>query len=163
MAYETIERLLSRRGEKVAAFLTVENAVGIAVCAGPIFAIGEMPLALRAVAVALGAALGVLITLETGGMMLCERVLWRLRGEARLLIRGRALSPDDLPGTRSVAHSHRAVGHGGIVRKSRRQRAEAGVAVRARALAPQPAALVREQAIQPVLPRSEAQHADHPA
>jgi hypothetical protein len=124
MAYETIERLLSRRGEKVAAFLTVENAVGMAAAAGPLFVIGELPLLLRAAAVALAAMLGFLATMETDGMMFCERVLWRTRGQARLLLRGRTLTPDDLPGTRSGAHGHRAVARDGIVRKSRRGRAD---------------------------------------
>lgn len=129
MAYESIERLLSRRGEKVAAFVTVENAVGMAVVAGPLFAVGDLPLLLRAVAIGLAAALGFLITMETEGMMFCERVLWRARGQVRLGLRGRTLAPDDLPGTRSVAHGHRAVARDGIVRKARRNRADSAVPV----------------------------------
>lgn len=128
MAYESVERLLSRRGEKVAAFMTVENAVGMAVLAGPFFALGDLPLLLRALAILLAAVLGFLITAETNGMMFCERVLWRLRGEARLLVRGRTLKPDDLPGTRTLAHGHRAVAHNGIVKKSRRVRAPSAAA-----------------------------------
>lgn len=121
MAYESIERLLSRRGEKIAAFLTVENAVGIAVLAGPFFVIGGIPLLPRALIIALAAALGVLATLETDGMLFCERLLWRARGEFRLLLRGRRLAPDDLPGTRAAILGHRAVAHTGAVRKSRRR------------------------------------------
>lgn len=121
MAYESIERLLSRRGEKIAAFLTVENAVGVAALAGPFFVIGGIALLPRAIIIVLAAALGVAITLETDGMLFCERLLWRARGECRLLLRGRTLSPEDLPGTRAAVAGHRAVAHAGAVRKSRRR------------------------------------------
>lgn len=132
MAYQSIERLLSRRGEKVAAFLTVENAVGISVLAGPFLVVGDAPLLLRAGMAILAAVLGFLVTTETDGMMFCERVLWRVRGEARLLARGRTLAPDDLPGTRTVTSGHRAVAHNGIIRKSRYRRGPAGALVRPR-------------------------------
>ncbi len=132
MAYESIERLLSRRGEKIAAFLTVENAVGIAVLAGPFFVAGGIPLLLRAVLIGLAALLGVLITLETAGMLFCARLLGGARGQVRLLLRGRALTPDDLPGTRAAVHGHRAVSHNGAVRKSLRQRPAATATLPAR-------------------------------
>lgn len=91
--------------------------------AGPFFVAGGIPLLLRAVLIGLAALLGVLITLETDGMpSSCQRLLWRARGQVRLLLRGRALTPDDLPGTRAAIYGHRAVSRNGAVRKSLRQR-----------------------------------------
>ncbi len=124
MPYQMIEQLRSRRGEKVAAFMTVENAVGMSVLAGPFFVMNELPILARVVLIVFSATLGYLITQESRGMMLCERVLWRLRGEFRLLLRGRTLAPSDLAGTRRVAVEHRAVARGGIVQKSRQHRHE---------------------------------------
>lgn len=124
MPYQMIEQLRSRRGEKVAAFMTAENAVGMGVLAGPFFVMNELPLLARIVLIVFGATLGYLITQESRGMMFCERVLWRLRGEFRLLLRGRTLTPADLSGTRRSTTLHRAVARGGIVQKSRQHRAE---------------------------------------
>jgi hypothetical protein len=164
MAYESIERLLSRRGEKVAAFMTVENAVGMAVLAGPFFVVGDLPILMRAVVIALAAVLGFLITTETEGMVFCERVLWRVRGELRLLVRGRTLTPDDLPGTRTFSHGHRAVAHGGIVRKSRRGRSPAAPIAVARSAQVQVSVVRRRESPHPTLSLlSEVPHVDRPA
>lgn len=120
MPYQTIERLLSRRGEKVALMLTVENVAGIAALGGPVFMLAEgQPILLRAAAVLAAAVLGVLVTVETRGMIFYERVVWRARGQVRLLLKGRTVAPDDLPGTSAIARGHRAVARDGIVRKAR--------------------------------------------
>lgn len=119
-----IEQLRSRRGEKVAPFVTAENVVGMSVLAGPFFVMNELPILARIVLIVFGATLGYLITQESRGMMLCERVLWRIRGEFRLLLRGRTLAPSDLSGTRPSVIQHRAVARGGIVQKSRQHRAD---------------------------------------
>lgn len=122
MPYQMIEQLRSRRGEKVAPFATAENVVGMSVLAGPFFIMNELPMLVRIVLILFGATLGYLITQESRGMMFCERVLWRLRGEFRLLLRGRTLAPSDLAGTRRAVIQHRAVARGGIVQKSRQHK-----------------------------------------
>ncbi|MBC8163003.1 MAG: hypothetical protein H7Z42_17485 [Roseiflexaceae bacterium] len=140
MSYDHIEQLLSRRGEKVAAFLTVENAVGMAVFGLPFFLIDQMPMLVRAAAIVLGSILGFLLTNDTQGMMFCERMLWRVRGLLRPLMQGSTLAPEQLPGVRTATTLHRAVRRDEAVRKSRRHRAAAGPVaehiVRRRAAAP---------------------------
>lgn len=123
MPYLNIEKLRSRRGEKVGPFITVENAIGMGLFAGPFFLMNDLHIVLRAILVILGVIVGVLVTQESRGMIFCERVLWRLRGQFRQLVRGNLITPSDLPGTRTMTMQHRAVARGGIVRKSRHQRA----------------------------------------
>lgn len=155
MAYEMITRIRSRRGEKVAPFATVENAVGMALLGGPFFVLGELSLFVRIPLVVLGVVLGYLITQDLNGMMLCERVFWRLRGEANLLLIGRTITPDDLPGTRRTHIAHRAVARGGVVRKSRRERTPAVRTVTAQG------PIIRRRVEHEQI--SEPSHADHPA
>jgi hypothetical protein len=99
MAYEQIEQISARKGEKVAAFLTIENAAGLIVTALPAYLLsGGLPFLLRAIVLVAAAALGVLATLEIGGLALYERLLWRGRGVLRTRFRGRRLTPEQFVG-----------------------------------------------------------------
>lgn len=105
MPYQTIEQINHRGYEKISMFLTVQHLFGIAACVIPGLAISEAvgSLVLRAIILLLLAALGYVLTSEIDGMAPYQRLLWRLRGAARALLRGRTIAPDDLPGT--VAHA----------------------------------------------------------
>lgn len=99
MPYTPISNL-SRRGEKLAPFITVQNAVGMVALGGfGWLAASPFPGFLRFLAMALFAAVGYLVTVDMRGMSMYERVLWRLRGQFRRLLHGNVISPDDLPGT----------------------------------------------------------------
>src|SRR6185503_18890851 len=104
MGYETTERFTSRRGEKFALGITVENLAGmggfgmLALMLG-----GSFAPPLRFGIALLAAVLGFLLTHERVGMLVIERAIWRLRGQTRIWLSGTTISPDDLPGTRSVA------------------------------------------------------------
>lgn len=99
MPYHPISTL-SRRGEKIAPFLSIQNTIGMVVLAGPIWLIvAPAPGLLRFVAVIVGAGVGYLVTLDVRGMSLYERLLWVARGQVRILVRGRTITPADLPGT----------------------------------------------------------------
>ena len=119
MAYQTIEQLLSRRGEKVAMLLTIENMIGGGLCAALVyFGTNGVGLIARGFLMLLAFALGVALTVETDGMAIYERVYWRIRGQVRLRIQGSALNGDSLPGIQ-IRTDHRAIRIGGIVRKAR--------------------------------------------
>lgn len=99
MPYTPISNL-SRRGEKLAPFITVQNAVGMVALGGFGWLVASpFPGFLRFLVMALFAAVGYLVTVDVRGMSMYERVLWRLRGQFRRLLHGNAISPDDLPGT----------------------------------------------------------------
>jgi hypothetical protein len=104
MPYRTIENM-TRRGEKIAPFLTIENLVGLLIS-------GTLGYVLKAslegvwqfafMAGCMG--LGYLATLEVQGIVRYQRVIWRLRGSVASLVRGRALTPTDLPGSALQRH-----------------------------------------------------------
>lgn len=102
MPYIPIKNL-SRRGEKVAPFLSVQNITGMVVVAGPIWLLTlAAPDLLRFGLVVSAALLGYLVTLDLRGMSLAERLLWRARGQIRSAVRGRTIAPADLPGMAST-------------------------------------------------------------
>ncbi|MBX0331084.1 hypothetical protein K2Z83_25870 [Oscillochloris sp. ZM17-4] len=97
MPYTPITNL-SRRGEKVAPFLSIQNIFGIALCGAPTFLIARsLPDLMRFVLVALAAIGGYLVTLDMAEMSLAERLIWRARGQIRMM-RSPVINPDDLPG-----------------------------------------------------------------
>jgi hypothetical protein len=105
MPYRTIENM-TRRGEKIAPFLTVENLVGLMIS-------GTIGYVLKAglegiwqfVLLAGCMGLGYLATMEIQGMARYQRVLYRLRGSMVSLARGRVITPTDLPGNASQTNS----------------------------------------------------------
>ena len=126
MAYPITERFTSRRGEKFALGITVENLAGMGGFGMLAFMLGgSVTPPLRFAIALLAAVLGFLLTHERAGMLVIERAIWRLRGQTRIWLSGANISPDDLPGTRSVAKGQRVVRRDGVVRKSRRHAGEA--------------------------------------
>ena len=104
MAYEQLEQISARKGEKIAAFLTIENAAGLLLTVLPAYLLsGSLPLLLRALVLGAAAALGIGATLEFRGLALYERLLWRGRGLLRVRLQSRRITPEQLVGApRSV-------------------------------------------------------------
>lgn len=103
MPYQHIEEIQSRKGEKIAMFLTIENAVGLVLGALPAYLISTaMPLILRIVIVGAASLLGVIATLDVGGMSLAGRIAWRVRGALRLRFGSATIAPEQLTGGAAV-------------------------------------------------------------
>lgn len=117
MSYHHIEQITERKGEKIALFLTAENAAGMMLVALPVYLISSgMPFWLRLIALATAAALGVVATLDVGGMALYERVIWRARGLIRRRLLGRRITPEMLAGAARPARRERVLRAGGPIR-----------------------------------------------
>lgn len=115
--HEMIDEIQSRKGEKVAMFLTMQNASGLIIGAVPLFLITfrTLPWFLMLPLVVLGGAIGLLATLEMGGMAAYERALWLVRGILRQRLTGQRIAPEDLHGSQEV-RIDRAIAIGGGVR-----------------------------------------------
>lgn len=99
LAYEQIEEIQSRKGEKIAMFLTLENATGLILGAFPAYLISAaMPFFLRIAIVLAAAVLGVVVTLDMGGMAGYERLIWLVRGTLRRRVDNRPIAPESLAG-----------------------------------------------------------------
>lgn len=123
MPYQHIEQITERKGEKIALFLTAENAAGLMLAALPVYLItGGLPFWLRAVALGLAAILGVVATLDIGGLALYERVVWRVRGLIRQRVSGRTVRPEQLAGATPATRRERALRAGGPIQIVRRAR-----------------------------------------
>jgi hypothetical protein len=148
MPYQPLTNIFARREEKVARFLTMEQfAVGI-LFVGPALVLARtLPLLLAMPLVLAAAALTLAVTLKHRGLAMHERLLWRLRGELRLLVRGRTISQEDLAGTRRHSGDARATRRGAAVRATRRRETPAQPRVRRRA----PIALLSEPTFPPPL------------
>jgi hypothetical protein len=116
MPYQHIEEILSRKGEKIAMFLTIENSVGLILAAFPFYLLSAaMPLLLRVAIVVAAGACGVIATLDVGGMALYERLLWRARGELRRRINRTVITPEHLVGQPTSLRRERPLAVGGPV------------------------------------------------
>lgn len=119
MPYTHIEELRNRKSEKVAMFLTIENATGLLVCALPTYILtGGLPFWLRVLLMALAGTLGVVATIEIGGMAGYERLLWYGRGLLRVRRYGARVLPEQLAGTRPTARTAYPLSLTGPVRRS---------------------------------------------
>lgn len=99
MPYQHIENIRSRSGEKVALLLTFENVIGLVALAAPAYAISAgWPFWLRMPVIIAAAMLGVMVTLDIGGMPFYQRVIWQVRGMLRMRMRGYHVDISDLPG-----------------------------------------------------------------
>ncbi len=118
MSYDHMEELGARRHEKVALYLTFENAVGLIAGALPSYIVfAHMPGLLRIILTICGAILGVIMTLDRAGMPIYTRLLWRIRGLIRLRMKPALITPEDLSGTpMQVSTGHaRALRVGGAI------------------------------------------------
>jgi hypothetical protein len=112
-----IDEIQSRKGEKVALFLTFENAAGLILGVLPAFILsGTLPWWLRLLLVLAAGAVGVLATLEVGGLAFYERLVWAVRGALAQRARGDLLTPEQLVGARAVGRRDRALPIDGPIR-----------------------------------------------
>ena len=127
MSHEMIDEIQSRKGEKVALFLTFENAAGLILGVLPAFMLsGMLPWWLRILIVVAAGVVGVLATLEVGGLAFYERVVWAVRGAIAQRAAGDRISPEQIVGARAVGRRDRALPIDGPVRAVPMQRAVPG-------------------------------------
>ena len=132
MSYQHIEEIQGRKSEKIALFLTVENAAGLILAALPAYIISAgMPFLLRVLIVGTAALLGFALTLDVGGLAFYERLMWRVRGSLRRRVGSQIITPDALVGAVAIRHD-RPLRVGGPIQVRREGRA---LAMR---VAPQP-------------------------
>lgn len=117
MPHQMIDEIQSRRGEKVALFLTFENAAGLILGVLPAFVLsGPMPWWLRIPIVLVAGVVGVLATLEVGGLAFYERVAWAVRGSLARRATGGRITPEQLVGARALGQRDRALPIDGPIR-----------------------------------------------
>lgn len=115
MSYEHIEQIRDRADEKVALFLTAHNMLGLVIGALPPYLLTQhMPFALRAVLIIGLGTLGVIATLDVGGLPLYGRLAWRVRGAIRARSEGRRVTPELLQGATATERTL-AMPVGGLV------------------------------------------------
>lgn len=108
--YKQLEHLNSRKHEKVAMFLTAHHVAGMLVAAVPVY-VGTAHIhsfVLRLLLLVAAAALGLMLMIQVGGLAFYERVLWRVRGLARMRLTGSHIHPRLFSGT-VVTRSSRGV------------------------------------------------------
>jgi hypothetical protein len=116
MPYQQLEEIQTRKGEKIALFLTIENAMGLMLAAFPAYLISiTMPFVLRILIVGAAALLGVLATLDIGGMAFYERLAWRVRGYLRQQLASATITPEQLAGGTPMVRRDRPLPVGGPV------------------------------------------------
>lgn len=114
MAYEQFEEIRSRKSEKIAMFLTMENAVGLILAAFPAYLLSvTLPFMLRIVIVVLAALLGISATLEVRGMPFYEHLAWRVRGAIRRRVQRALITPEQLIGSTAPIRLDRPLRVGG--------------------------------------------------
>ena len=116
MPYTMIEEIQDRKQEKIAVFLTAQNMFGAIACAVPTyFIVAHLSPLVAGIAIAIAAILGVIVTADTDGLPIYERVLWYVRGQIRLRTRGRIISPDTFTGAIVERQYDRATMVGGPI------------------------------------------------
>ncbi len=115
-----IDEIQSRKGEKVALFLTFENTAGLILSVLPAFVLsGALPWWLRIPIVLAAGAVGVLATLEVGGLAFYERLAWAVRGSIARRAAGDRITPEQLIGVQVVGKRDRALPIDGPIRAVR--------------------------------------------
>ena len=116
MPYQHIEEIQSRRGEKIAMFLTMENAMGLILGALPTYILtGGLPFLFRMPIILVAALMGIAVTLDLGGMAGYERLLWRVRGFIRIRTQRPVITPEQLTGAASSIRHNRPLPVGGPI------------------------------------------------
>lgn len=122
MPYHHIEELGDRSQERFALGLGARNVAGMVMGAFPIMLIsGAWPLILRLPALLAAIMIGLLLTIDVGGLATYEWLLWWVRGRIRMLAQGRNITPAMLPGVaqQTIRVPLRV---GGSIRAARRNR-----------------------------------------
>lgn len=125
MPHEMIDEIQIRKGEKVAIFLTMENATGLVLGAIPGFLITfrSMPWYLCFLITITAGGVGLLATIEIGGMAFYERMVWWVRGYLKQRMGTHRIIPEEITGGRAVGQRDAAIRLGGPVRLVPRRRA----------------------------------------
>src|SRR6185436_3040283 len=118
MSHQMIEEIQSRRGEKVALFLTIHNAAGLILGAVPGFLLTfrTLPWYLSFLITISAGALGFVATLEVGGMAMYERAVWWVRGVLKQRLSSGRITPEEISGARVMGQRDTALALGGAVR-----------------------------------------------
>jgi hypothetical protein len=155
MSHLMIEELQSRKGEKVALFLTMENATGLILGAVPAFLLTfrTLPWYLCFLMTVSAGALGFVATLSVGGMAFYERVVWWVRGSLKQRMTSGRITPEEVSGARALGQPQAALALGGAVRLVQRSRQPAVQRPKATPLHRRAVQVVGEQL-------REEQHAD---
>jgi hypothetical protein len=123
MSYRQLEEIRDRKGEKMAAFLTMENIGGIIGGAVLMLVIGmTLPTLVRWGLTGIGAIIGLVVTFDHQGFPLYVRLRWIIAGLVRLRLTGGRWSPETLEGTKAVGQRDRAMRVGGPIKVVRRDR-----------------------------------------
>lgn len=124
MPHEMIDEIQSRKGEKVAIFLTMENATGLVLGAIPGFltTFRTMPWYLCFLITITAGALGFLATIEIGGMAFYERLVWWVRGYLKQWMTNPRITPEEITGASVIGQRDAALPLGGPVRLVRDNR-----------------------------------------
>lgn len=121
--YRQLEEIRDRKGEKIVLFFTLENVVGAGLGAlVGLILLGTLTgtLLVGGLAAILLGGVGLLLTLDHGGLAGYARLLWWLRGRLRQATRGARWHPDDLAGARATTRRDRPLPVDGPVRVVRR-------------------------------------------
>jgi hypothetical protein len=114
--YRQIEELRERKGEKMVAFLTMENTMGAGAGGITLFILGAaFDDLIKWLLTGSGLLIGLILTLDWGGVALYQRLLWIGRGLLRQWLHGGSISPDTLAGTTVVTHREPALRVGGPI------------------------------------------------
>lgn len=120
MPYRQIEQINERKGEKVAFMLTAENAMGLVIGALPLYLLtGSLALFPRVILIIVAAVLGVIATIEIGGMTPADRLIWTARGTLRSRIGNSRITPEQLPGVICQQREERVLRADGPIKLAR--------------------------------------------
>jgi len=107
---------LTRRGEKIGPYITLQNAIGMVLGLIPTWLVlANAPGGIRTALAVAAALVGYVVTFEWNGLSLFERGLWYVRGSVRTLLQPGPITPTDLPVGRETARVA-ALRRGGDVR-----------------------------------------------
>jgi len=120
MPYDHIEQIGDRSDERFALGLGARNVAGIMVAMFPMLLLsGSWPLLVRLPAMLAAMVIGFLATVTIQGLPTYAWPLWWVRGQIAMLLNGRTITPEQLPGV--AQPSMRApIRVGGPIRVARR-------------------------------------------
>jgi hypothetical protein len=120
MPYEHIEQIGDRSEERFALGLGARNVVGIMIGMLPMMLLsGNWPLLVRLPAMLTAMACGFIATITISGLPSYAWPIWWMRGHLTMLLNGRTITPEQLPGV-SQPIMRAPIRVGGPIRAARR-------------------------------------------
>jgi len=120
MPYEHIEQLGDRSDERFALGLGARNVAGIMVGMFPMLLLsGNWPLLVRLPAMLAAMLIGFIATITMGGLPAYAWPIWWVRGHLTMLLNGRTITPEQLPGV-AQSRMRAPIRVGGPIRAARR-------------------------------------------